>query len=373
MSIVIAGGGLSGATLAAHLAAEPSVTDDVTVVDDGGFPLSEAGWAYWSDRPGLLGGAVSRTYDRLRVHAGGRARTLGLGRYRYHRVRGADFAAEIDRITGAHGGISFHRGHIDGVGDGELVVDGERLEADWVFDSVAGPRTPPPVDARLVFRGWHLRTEKPVFEPEVVTLSDFRTAQNPAASFVYVLPRSATEALVEHTSFTAPEPAAAPEPPRQRAALTQYLEEIVGVDRYTVLRQESAALPLMAAPVTRRSGRTMAIGTKAGMAKASTGFAYQRIQRDSAAIVRSMRIHGHPFAVPVTRPRYRWFDGALLDLVAREPARLEQTFAALFDRGSAEPVLRFLDEASTPWQDGNLFAGLPVGLFAGAVGRRARR
>ncbi|QWF77953.1 lycopene cyclase family protein [Amycolatopsis sp. CA-230715] len=372
MSIVIAGGGLSGATLAAHLAAEPRVTDEVTVVDDGRSPFSEAGWAYWSDRPGLLSGAVSRTFDCFRVHAGGRDRTLGLGRYRYHRVRGTDFAAEVERLIGAHGGVTFRRGRVERVGDGELVVDGERWEADWVFDSVAGPRTPPPADARLVFRGWHLRSEEPVFDPEVVTFADFRTAQDLAASFVYVLPRSPAEALVELTSFTAPEHHVAPEPRQQRAALAEYLEQIVGTDRYTVLREEGAALPLTAAPAKRRSGRTMAIGTKAGLAKASTGFAYQRIQRDSAAIVRSLRTRGHPFAVPAGAARYRWFDGALLDVVVREPARLEQTFAALFDRGSAEPVLRFLDEASTPWQDGILFAGLPTGLFAAAVARRAR-
>ncbi|MFD8496034.1 lycopene cyclase family protein [Amycolatopsis sp. NPDC059657] len=366
MTIVIAGGGLSGSMLAAHLAAEPRCAGPVVMVDDRHNPLATAEWASWTTRRGLLDTAVSRRFDRVRVHAGGVHRTLGLGRYRYQVVRGADHASAVAALTGTRPGFSVHKGHVDEVtGDG-VVVDGTLMPAEWVFDSV--PRRTEAADAWLVFRGWRLHTDRPAFDPAVPTFFDFRTSQRQAASFLYVLPESPHDALVEHTAFAAEETA---RPEAQRAALAEYLAEVIGTE-YTVRREESASLPLVAKAPSRRRGRALTIGAKAGMVKASTGYAYQRIQRDSAAIARSLAEHGHPFAIPEPRPRHRLFDGALLDVITHDPPQLERAFAALFDRASAEPVLKFLDEDTSIGQEARLFAKLPASVYLGAVSRRRK-
>ncbi|OXM45415.1 lycopene cyclase family protein [Amycolatopsis alba] len=374
MRILIAGGGLSGLSLAAHLAARTEPLGPITVVDDGSRPIAQAGWASWSDRPGLLDTAVSRTFDRFRVHAGGRERIVDLGAYRYRFVRGDDFAAAVTRMTSRHGGFIFHSGHISGIrqaGEGaEVLVDGEAMYADWVFDSVLGPG-PQRIDAWLIFRGWHVRTAAPAFDPAIPTFFDFRTSQRRAASFLYVLPRGPQEALVEHTSFAAARSHGVAYVKEQRHALGEYISEVLGLRECTVGKEESGALPLSAHPVDRRRGSVLAIGTKAGMVKASTGYAFERIQTDSAAIVNSLVTKAHPFDLPKPRPRYHLFDAALLDAITRDPAQLERVFTALFDRTSAEPVLRFLDEASSVAQEGRLFSGLPPSLYR-AVARRHR-
>ncbi len=66
----------------------------------------------------------------------------------------------------------------------------------------------------------------------------------------------------------------------------------------------------------------MAIGIQGGLAKATTGYAYTRIQNDSAAIVASLMDCGHPFAVPgVTRPGYGLLDSVMLQvMLTRRPA-----------------------------------------------------
>ncbi|WP_181773186.1 lycopene cyclase family protein [Amycolatopsis pittospori] len=375
MRILIAGGGLSGLSLAAHLAARTEPLGPITVVDDdGGRPIAQAGWASWSDRPGLLDTAVSRTFDRFRVHAGGRERIVDLGAYRYRFVRGDDFAAAVTRMTSRHGGVTFHSGQISEIrpaGEGaEVLVDGEAMYADWVFDSVLGPE-PPRADAWLTFRGWHVRTAAPAFDPAIPTFFDFRTSQRRAASFLYVLPRGPQEALVEHTSFAPARTRGVAEVKAQRDALGEYVSEVLGLRECTVGREESGSLPLSTHPVDRGRGPVLAIGTKAGMVKASTGYAFERIQTDSAAIARSLALRGHPFDLPKPPHRYRVFDAALLDVITRDPAQLERIFAALFDRSSAEPVLRFLDETSSVVQEGRLLSGLPPSLYR-AVARRHR-
>lgn len=91
----------------------------------------------------------------------------------------------------------------------------------------------------------------------------------------------------------------------------------------------------------------LTIGSKGGLLKAPTGYAYQRVQRDSAAIARSLRRHGHPFDLPEPPTRFRLYDGTLLDVITRRPAELERAFAAVFRHASAEPGLRFLDERTS--------------------------
>lgn len=366
--IVIAGGGVSGLSLAAQLA----VTDHrhpVVVVDDGSRPLSAMAWASWSDRPGLLDAAASRWFDRVRVHVGGRTTVLPLGHYRYRVVRGDDLLTVVRRFTDPLPHFTFHPGHVDRVEDGGVIVDGQHMRARWVFDSVAGTAEPAPEDARLIFRGWHVRSERAAFDAETPTLFDFRTSQVNGASFVYVLPVDAHHALVEHTSFTVP--GAEQDPAAQEEALAEYLAEVVGTGGHEIERDEQAALPLCSRQVPRRHSGVLTIGAEAGLLKASTGYAYQRIQRDSEAIAESLRRNGHPFELPVSPARFRMFDGVLLDVITKEPAQLERAFGALFRFRTAEPALRFLDEATTPAQELRLFAGLPAATYLRAARRRS--
>lgn len=368
--IVIAGGGLSGLSLAAHLAVADH-RHPVVVVDDGSRPIESRTWASWSDRSGLLDGAASRWFDRIRVHVNGETNVLRLGRYRYRVVRGGDLAAVVKRFTDPLRHFTVHHGHVERVEQDGVIVDGQHLRAKWVFDSVIGPEVPPPVDARLVFRGWHVRSERAAFDAEIPTLFDFRTTQINGAGFVYVLPFDAHHALVEHTSFTAPD--VTENVVAQEEALAEYLTEVVRTGGHEVERVEHAVLPLCAEQVSRCNSAVMTIGAEAGLLKASTGFAYQRIQRDSAAIAESLRRRDHPFDVPVPPARFRMFDGVLLDVVTHEPAQLERAFGALFRYRTAAPALRFLDEATSMPQEWQLFAGMPAATYLAAARHRIAR
>lgn len=360
---------MSGLSLAAHLAVADH-RHPVVVIDDGSRPLEDRTWASWSDRPGVLDAAASRWFERIRVHVNGRTTVVPLGRYRYRLVRGADLREVVRRFTDPLPHFTFRRGHVDRIDQDGLVVDGSRLRARWVFDSVLGPEVAPPADARLSFRGWYVRSERAAFDAETPTFFDFRTTQENGASFVYVLPFDAHRALVEHTSFTRPD---AVEIPRlQREALTAYLTDVVCAGGHEVEREEHAVLPLCAAQPPRRRGNVLSIGAEGGLLKASTGFGYQRIQRDSEAIAESMRRHAHPFDLPAPPGRFRTFDAVLLDVITQEPAQLERAFGALFRFRTAEPALRFLDEATRPPEEWRLFAAMPAPVYLAAAGRRLR-
>jgi lycopene beta-cyclase len=366
---VIAGGGLAGLSLAAQFAVRGWRDRCVLVVDDPRARTSAVRWGFWSATPGLLDAAVSRTYERARIHAGGTARILPLGRYRYHVVRRTDLAAVVRRILAGCPGFQVVDGTVEDVADdGTVTVDGRTVRGRWTFDSVTAPPAVTPVDAWLAFTGYEIRCAHRVFDPATPVLFDFRTPQDDGARFVYILPDSPDTALVELTAFV-PRHGHVPAAADRRDALTGYLADVAHAGDYAVLRTESAVLPLRTKQVPRVHGRVVAIGARAGLVKASTGYAYQRIQRDSAALAGSLVRQGNPFGIKPSRRRYRRLDAVLLDVFDRDPPRLEQAFARLFARNPAERVLRFLDEDSRVPDVLRLTASLPPVPYLRALAR----
>jgi lycopene beta-cyclase len=381
--LVIAGGGLSGWSLAAQLAYR-GWDRPVLLVDDPQRHPSAQVWAFWSREVeassgiDLLSGAVSRSYQRIRVYADGEPRELSLGRYRYCVVRRCDLVRTAEALVDQCRIIEVRRGRVQGIHDrgdhAVVVVDGEPVRCRWAFDSVSKPGGVR-VDARLAFTGWEVHTAAAVFDPNVPVLFDFRTPQgsglDPSAApitprFVYVLPLAPDHALVELTEFVPRhgEPARDHE---RTGALAQYLVEVVGAGDYETLRTESAVLPLLARPLQRRKGRVFAIGATAGLVKASTGYAYQRIQRDSSQLAASLVQYGRPVNPADRRHRHRLLDAVLLDVLDRDATQLEVAFARLFGRNPAERVLSFLDETSTIVNDLRIMASLPPGPYLRAL------
>jgi lycopene beta-cyclase len=364
---VIVGGGASGLSLACHLAAGGWRERSVLIVDDGSRPLDDRAWAFWSTRPGLLGAAVDRTFDRLRIQASGRTVDVRLRRHGYRVVSGPSLGRTAAKLLAEAPRFRLERGHVDAVedtGDGAVVhVEGRPVETEWAFDSVTPTAGPSPV-AWLTFTGWEVQTAIDVFDPAVPTLMDFRTPQGGEVRFVYVLPSGPRRALVEHTRFGGRTPFDGD------GALGGYLRDVVRAGGIRVLRREGGHLPLRP-PVHRRPrGHILPIGIPGGMLKASTGYAYSRIQRDSARIARSLDALGHPFSAPAGRRRHAFLDSVLLDVLAAEPETLQRAFLQLFDRNPGDRVLRFLDERTSLGQEALMVMTLPPAPFVRAMSRR---
>jgi len=377
---VVAGGGLSGLSLVAHLAASPWRDRSVLVVDDAEHQPGAVRWGSWTDRPGLLDAAVSRSYRQVRVHAAGSDGIVPLGRYRYRSVRRADLCRVVHGMLVDRPGFVMRRGRVEAVVDGpdhaEVLLDGQRVEARWAFDSV----TPPPAggepDARLAFTGWDVECARPVFDADTPTLFDFRTPQAAGPAFVYVLPDDRRHALVEITAFV-PHRLVPPSRTARSEALAEYLDTVLRCGGFRVACEESAVLPLHVQPPRETRQRVRAIGARAGLIKASTGYAYERIQRDCDRITASLTRCDHPFAATPAHRRHRLLDAVMLDALDHDPGLLEEMFARLFLRNPAERVLRFLDEDTGVGEELRLITSLPPAPYlraaAGRIGHGAGR
>ena len=123
----------------------------------------------------------------------------------------------------------------------------------------------------------------------------------------------------------------------------------------------------------RASAHVMTLGTAGGRVKPSSGYAFTRIQHDSAAIVQSLIDTRQPFNVPADSSFYRWCDALLLHLMRRQGDTLPSILAVMFKRNPIARVFRFLDETASVADTALLIANLPPRPFLQALYERSMR
>lgn len=363
--VVVVGAGAAGLSLASRLAGGP--LDVVLVSPD--TPAAPKTWCYWEPGDGRWDPVVGARWDLARVHGpDGAELLLPLAPYTYKMVRSPDHERHaLDRI--AAGGVRRVAAEVDTVSDGpeHATVRGRDaagrevvLTARWVYDS----RPVPPAAAGRVhllqhFRGWFVETARPAFEPGVATFMDFRTPQ-PAGgvSFGYLLPTSATRALVEYTEFTRDVLSDS----GYSAALRQYTGDVLGLPDFTVTDVEEGAIPLTDAPFPRRVGRRVfRIGTAGGATRPSTGYTFAAVQRQVEHIATALAAGRDPAPPAAYGRRHLWMDQVLLRGLDAGEIDGAAFFMRLFDRQPTARVLRFLDGATSPREDLAVMGAAPLG------------
>ncbi|CAM5236616.1 lycopene cyclase family protein [Streptomyces violaceorubidus] len=317
--IVVVGAGAAGLSLVHRLpsGAPHGAVPSVVLIDPPPGPLRppRRTWCYWETGAGRFDRATTASWEWLRVRGrGGAVVRRHIAPARYKMIRSDDFEALMERDLKDRPGLrrlSATVGTVTGLPDGTAGVAATdatgarvRLSARWVFDS-RPPERLPAARTRLLqhFRGWFVRTERPVFEPEVVDLMDFRTAQ-PARglSFGYVLPTGRHTALVEYTGF-------GPAPLTSDAyddALEDYTRRVLGTGAVEVLSTEQGVIPMTDADFGRRAedgdgDRVFRIGVAGGATRASTGYTFTAVQRQSEAVARAVRAGRRPVPPPRIR------------------------------------------------------------------------
>lgn len=370
--IIIAGGGAAGLSLAYQLINSPLRDRSILIIDKGNKNRNDRTWAFWTDEPTPFDAIVYRSWDMLHLADDDGEQVIDLAGYRYQMIRGIDFYRFVHNALGACPNVTMLQATIDRIEDDPVaprVICGERtFSADWVFDSIFRP-TEIVEDQRrqylqLHFKGWEIETPEDVFRPDAATLMDFRTPQEGETRFFYVLPFSPRRALVEFTAFSDDRFSHN----EYCEALREYLAEVLDLTDYQIVAEEQGVIPATDHPFPRQAGdRVMTIGTKGGRVKPTTGYAFIRIQQDSAAIVRSLIEHGHPFAVPEDSQRYRMLDTLMLELMDHYGEELKPIFATMFERNPIQRILRFLDEEGSPIENLQLIATLPPWRFLQAT------
>ena len=357
---LIVGGGAAGLSLAYHMALAPRLAEKkVLLIEPEAKTQNDRTWSFWADAPSVFDGIVAHEWSNIAFRSPGFERVIDLGRYRYKTINGLDYyrfvhqalAARPAQVTVVRDTVETLANTVTGVL--ARTTGGTTYTARYAFDS-----RPPdleklkqPAKHRYLlqhFVGWEVETDTDVFDPATVEFMDFRGPQQHEARFIYVLPHSPRKALVEYTLFSEN---VLPKT-EYEAAIREYLVSTLSLQDYRITAEEVGAIPMTDHPLPARNGtHIINLGTRGGRAKPSTGYAFKRIQQQSARLVQALAATGGPPADATgDKWQFRLFDTLLLDIMQRRGETTRDIFRQLFERNPVERIFRFLDE-QTPWAD----------------------
>ncbi len=395
--IILAGGGLSGLTLALELAGQPFFQHHkILLLDRDEKDRNDRTWCFWAAKEEVLPPVTFKTWDECRFFSDDLAITLDISPYRYHMVRGLDFYRWAKQALEKHPNVRRLTANITGINaqTGCVYTDQGDFTSEVVFNSAftqrplvpaANAQYPQPpfsvhsttkndaahyVHLLQHFQGWMIETPAAAFDPQTVTFMDYRLEQHGETRFVYVLPFSATRALVEFTVFS---PALCP-PEEYDRELNTYIHDQLKIKEFAIAEREFGIIPMTDRPFALREGRVINIGTAGGFVKASSGYAFLRTQRRLRAFVAAWVRTGKPdTGLLQSAWYYRFFDSVMLHVLDKKRVAGKDFFTRLFRRLPAPLVFRFLDEDATFGEILRLLSAPPTWPFLVTAMSRLRR
>ena len=371
---VILGAGAAGLSLC-HALLERGVTDNIVVLDRKTSFTDDRTWCFWNTVPHPYSPLVSHCWHRWDVvQSEGNIAAQASAHTGYACLRGSDFYAYVTEAIRRHPNVTLKLGcSADSIAPNahgvSVTAGGEAWDADYVFDSRPRPAPFGGLSFSQRFFGQFVQTNVPMFDPGRCTLMDFRVSQERGLHFVYVLPFSPTDALIENTYIQGPG-ADTVTADRHRQEIRAYLAEHHGLDSFSVSREEAGAIPMTTQPFPKRDGRVFFIGTAGGCSKSSSGYTFARIQeqcRQMADAVQAGTLER--FQEKTSSPRFRFFDTVFLQALRDNPAAFPGYFHRLFSRVSPDALTSFLSETSTWPSDFQIIRSLPLRPFVQAAVR----
>ncbi len=340
--VIVLGGGCAGLSLASRMA-ESRTGPAMIVVESRAAYQEDRTWCGWRLNPHFFDDCVVREWNSWQVVDNDGEQLQASDEYPYEMVSAAKFYEKACGLISASESVKLLTGAtVVAVKETPAQVDvhladGTVLCAPWVIDT--RPKTTelgwPWIWQSFV--GYVVDAERPhgLGFDATPTLMNFQAEEGHVAQFVYVLPLSPTQFLVEWTRLSKNnEPLAAIE-----GRLTRWLDEYT--PRWQLVRRESGSLP-MAVPVKEPSApRIVRAGMRGGSMRASSGYAFHAIQRWADDCAASLVTEGFP--VPPVRSRLlEALDGSFLSVLQTEPGAARELFTELFAHCPADPLVRFL-------------------------------
>ena len=368
---IIAGAGAAGLSLACKLIEGRLSDSRILLIDQDLKQSNDRTWCFWSGDVTDLDHLVYKKWSRLfflndRFTSGG-----DLGRYTYQMIRGVDFYDYAWAKLKALPNVSFKQERVlnyqQGAGNALVRTDKGAYTGKYIFNSCLLP-LPDPTSHFLLqhFAGWWIETENPVFNPNEGHLMDFRTPQHDSTRFFYLLPIDTNRALVEYTVFSKNRLS----PRAYEEALSEYVEQLLGISHYTITEHENGAIPMTDQVMSGRlSPNVINIGTPGGAVKPTTGYAFANIRRQAGQICAQLEQGLQPDSKIITPKRFRFYDQLLLNILETRGGLGRGIFSSLFRHTSIETILQFLSERTTYWQEAKIFSRLPVFTFLASVWR----
>jgi len=324
-------------------------------------------WCFWGDSSSVVENLIGHSWSTVKVRTPLRQVSVNCSGTPYQTISGeAFYQAALNRISEA--------GQIDLVLNAVPLAEPSRIDHHWRLDTSEGmfqgkmivdtrPGLQPRAGGALLwqsFSGQEIECDDDVFDPSSVDLMDFTGVKAGRVDFSYVVPFSRNRALIEATVF-GPDPVG---PHDLAIDLQNYIARRVRRARFRVLRSENGILPMGSVPSEKRLDATyIRAGLTAGGARASTGYAFQRIQSWADQCARSIAEGRLPVSHKSDPLVLQSLDYLFISVIRSHPEIAPSLFLSLFENTQPERMIRFLSDSGNLSDYAAIACALPVAPF----------
>jgi lycopene beta-cyclase len=329
---VIIGGGCSGLSLAIHIAKkEPH--KQLIILESRLVYQNDRTWSFWDVETHPFENQIQHTWREWQIRYQDCKLILDSSSYRYCTIPSEYFYKAATKQISLLSNVTLLMDcQVTSLVESSSNVIIETNKGSYTCAKVFDSR---PVKTKTSlyqhFLGWQVLSKRPVFDSQAVTLMDFDVDQSKGLHFMYVLPFSSTEALIEST-FISPH---IHDDHIYEEAISSYLKGRFQASEYQIVRKERGILPLSTNIPDIISCKVIPIGAKAGWARTSTGYAFLPIQKAIQNLAFDQRKR-KSFNIDL------YLDQIFLAFLHDHPQSAPGVFFELFRKNSSERLIRFL-------------------------------
>ncbi|MVO09536.1 lycopene cyclase [Flavobacterium sp. TP390] len=328
----------------------------ILLIDKESKKTNDRTWCFW-DETHLFDAIVSKKWDKIAFITSSENKKWSITPYSYKMIKGIDLYEYIFNLIQQNPNITFLKEevlHIEDLGNQcKVTTKSSTFSSDIVFNSIFKPeRVTSQKKYPLLqqhFIGWFIKSKEPVFDSETATFMDFSVKQNNNTRFMYLLPFSKNEALLEYTLFSS-----------ELLKKEEYEQEIknyiqkIGITAYEIIEKEQGNIPMTSFPFwEQNTNNIIHIGSAGGWTKASTGYTFKKAYKKAKNLVQLLQKKEIGFSnqKELTKDKFWYYDLLFIDVLYQNNEIGAQLFSDLFQGDNPKLIFKFLDEETTVLED----------------------
>lgn len=376
-TFIFAGAGLSSLMTVYEMIQSGLFSEQkILLLDANTKKTNDRTWSFWEKAAGEFDDILIQNYATAHFKSSSYIRKLELQPYIYKTLRGVDFYKKVFDLIQKQPNIEFVEATIatwseskEGV---EVQTSAGIFKAEKLFNSIYNPnwvasQTKFPL-VQQHFIGWFVKAKQPVFTPATATFMDFSIPQKQTTRFMYLLPTSSTEALLEYTLFS-------PnllEKEEYETGILNYMKDL-GISEYEIIEKEHGTIPMTCYPFWKHNTQNVLnIGSAGGWTKASTGYTFKNTMKQAKEIILFLQ-NNSDFRKYQKSNKFWFYDLLLIDILFHKNEIGSKIFSSMFKTAKAALLFKFLDEETSLWEDLKVIGQCPKTPFLRALFKRTTR
>ncbi|MCC9072301.1 lycopene cyclase [Flavobacterium sp. F-65] len=351
----------------------------ILLIDEDTKKTNDRTWCFWQKEQSIWENVISKKWDLALFANEDFKRDLDLSPYQYNQIRSSDFYNFVFESIKKQANITFLHDKVTDINELDthvfIATSTNTFTCSQLFNSIYNKalienQQQYPV-LQQHFIGWFIKSKQHILNSEKVTFMDFSVDQKGNTRFMYVLPTSKNEALIEYTLFSH----TLLEKQEYESEIKNYIKNL-GIQDYEIIEKEQGSIPMTCYPFWKRNTkRVLNIGTAGGWTKASTGYTFKKSDKNSTQLVSFLEIQNNKASIAIDMTSFHkknkfWFyDLLLLDILDRNNELGSRIFSDMFQKGNPSLIFKFLDEETNFTEDVKVILKCPKLPFIKALFR----